>query len=52
VPVDGVEGGVWYCWLTVPGAANWTRGDTVAVKATVERSDREGWGFGKRPAVA
>jgi hypothetical protein len=52
VPVDGVEGGVWYCWLTVPGGASWTRGDTVAVKATVERSDREGWGFGKRPAVA
>ena len=50
VRVDAV-GGVWYCWVTVPSAADWSRGDTVGVKVTVKPSDRLGWGFGSRPSL-
>ena len=44
--------GVWYCWVTQPGSASWSRGEEVTVKATVSPSDRLGWGFGSRPTVA
>lgn len=45
--------GVWYCWVSQPSAAAWSRGDTVTVKATVKPSDdRLGWGWGSRPTLA
>lgn len=40
-------------WMTVPGNLDVTRGDRVAVTATVSRSDRDPkFGFGKRPSKA